>query len=245
VDVVGVAVAAAIGLGGGWLAGPIADRLAIPRYGPDSPDHDPEDLELAPMRVPTSARARLVLAAVGACSAAALAQPFADGEVVALLLVLGLLYLVAMVVDLQYLRLPNLCTYPAAGLALAGTLLLSARLDAPWSPAVVGAVTYSLLLLGTRALFAVVRGIEGLGLGDAKLAVSLGATLGWVGGLTDPITPVLGSFRLVVLSALVSNVLGAVFGLAIVRRLEKGFPFGPYLVAGWVVILTFADQLTA
>jgi len=240
VDAVGIVVTAAVGAAGGWLAGPVADRVAGPRYGPDAPDHDAEDLELAPVRAPTSATARAVLAAVGAAGGAALASPFADGEVVALLVALGLLYLVAMTVDLQYLRLPNVCTYPAAAVALAGTLALSARLDVPWSPAVVGAVAYPAFLFVARALFRLVRGMEGMGLGEVKLAVSLGATMGWVGGLIEPLTPVLDGFRLVVLSALVANVLGAVVGLALVRRLDKAFPFGPYLVAGWLAVLALS-----
>jgi leader peptidase (prepilin peptidase) / N-methyltransferase len=243
VDAVGVAVATAVGAVAGWFAGPVADAVAGPRYGPDAEAHDPEDHALAPLEAPTTTTARVVLAGVGAVAGGLLARPFADGEVVVLLGVLGFAYLVAMTVDLQYLRLPNVCTYPAAGIALLGTLVLSDRLDAPWSPAVVGSVAYAAFLLVARAAFALVRGAEGMGLGDVKLSVSLGATLGWVGGVIDPVNPVLGAIRLVVLSALLANVLGALIGLVLVRRLDRAFPFGPYLVAGWIAILALSEQL--
>jgi leader peptidase (prepilin peptidase)/N-methyltransferase len=245
VDAVGVAVAAALGAIAGWFAGPVADIVAGPRYGPDAEAHDPEDHALAPLEAPTTTRARVVLAGVGAAAGGLLAGPFPDVEVVLLLGVLGFAYLVAMTVDLQYLRLPNICTYPAAVVALVGTLALSERLDLPWSPAVVGAVAYAAFLLLARAAFALVRRVEGMGLGDVKLSVSLGATLGWVGGMFDDVNPVLGGIRLVILSALLANVLGAVIGLVLVRRLDRAFPFGPYLVAGWVVILALSEQLAA
>ena len=89
------------------------------------------------------------------------------------------------------------------------------------------------------------RGAEGMGLGDVKLSVSLGATLGWVGGVIEPLNPVIGSVRLIVLSALLANVLGAVIGLVLVRRLDRAFPFGPYLVGGWLAILALTEQLAS
>lgn len=251
-DALGVLIAAVVGAAAGWFAGPVADRVATPRYGPDSEAHDPEDLALAPLQAPTSRRARIVFAVVGAVAGGLLARPFvaeevvvlSDAEEVVLLLgVLGFIYLVAMVVDLQYLRLPNLCTYSAAAVALLGTLALSERLDAPWSTAVVGAVAYAAFLFVARAVFALVRGAEGMGMGDVKLSVSLGATLGWVGGVIEPLNPVIGSVRLIVLSALLANVLGAFIGLVLVRRLDRAFPFGPYLVGGWLAILALTEQL--
>ena len=54
VDAVGIAVTAALGALGGWFAGPAADAIATPRYGPDAPGHDPEDLELAPLPRPST-----------------------------------------------------------------------------------------------------------------------------------------------------------------------------------------------
>ena len=243
VDAVGIALTAGLGALGGWFAAPAADAIATPRYGPDAPGHDPEDLELAPLAAPTTRPARIVLAVLGAGGGALLARPFDDAEVVVLLGVLGLLYLVAMTVDLQYLRLPNVCTYPAAAIALAGTLALSARLDVPWSTAVTGTIVYAAFLLLARGLFLLVRGVEGMGLGDVKLSLSLGASLGWVGGVIDPLNPILGSIRLVVLSALLANVGGAVIGFILLRRLDKAFPFGPYLVAGWLAILALSEQL--
>lgn len=244
-DALGVAVAAVAGALGGWFAGPVADAVAAPRYGPDAEGHDPEDLALAPLAVPTTTRARVALAVVGGVGGAALARPFDDGEVVLLLVALGLAYLVAMTIDLQFLRLPNVCTYPAAALALFGTLLLSERLDAPWSPAAVGAVGYSAFLLVARTVFALARGVEGMGLGDVKLAVSLGATLGWVGGVLDPLSPVLGGVRFVILAALLANLGGALIGLVLIRRLDRAFPFGPYLVAAWLVILAASNSLAS
>ena len=51
---------------------------------------------------------------------------------------LAWVYVVAAVVDLQYLRLPDVLTWPAAGVALAGSLALSARHSTTSSAAVAG-----------------------------------------------------------------------------------------------------------
>jgi prepilin signal peptidase PulO-like enzyme (type II secretory pathway) len=77
-----------------------------------------------------------------------------------------------------------------------------------------------------RALYFVVRGIEGMGLGDVKMMAALGAFLGWY-----------SAFGVL----LYSSMLGAVAGLIIagVRRsgLNTAFPFGVFLGAMAIVVL--------
>ncbi|MCG5443517.1 A24 family peptidase [Micromonospora sp. NIE79] len=135
----------------------------------------------------------------------------------------------AILVDLAVHRLPDRLTLPAA----AGTWLLLgvAALDADpghWLRAVLGGTGLALFFAST----AVLLGRRGFGLGDAKLALSVGALLGWYGW------PVL-LFGLVLtfgLSALVS------LGLLATRRANWNthLPFGPFLLLGTTAALLLA-----
>ena len=250
-DGLAVAVAAAAGAGMGWAAGPLADRIGLARYGPGRPDHDPDDQALAPLDAPTSRAHQVGLAVLGAATMAALAARLPAGEVVALFGVLLLAYLVAMVVDLQYLRLPNTFTYPAALVAVGGGLLLSARLDVSTIGIWVGAIFYPAVLLLLRVGYQLVRGREGMGLGDVKLSVSLGASAGWLGGALASAdgaslaarSPGLAALSVVIYAMLAGNLLGAVVGAAALRRVDREIPFGPALVAGWVLVVLVADAI--
>ncbi|MFF0231435.1 prepilin peptidase [Micromonospora sp. NPDC005254] len=130
----------------------------------------------------------------------------------------------AVLVDLAAHRLPDRLTLPAA----AGTWLLlgaAALADAdagPWLRAVAAGAGLALFFATSTLLL----GRRGFGLGDAKLALSVGALLGWYG------LPVLllGLLLAFGLSALVS------LGLLVARRARWSthLPFGPFLLLGTV-----------
>jgi len=248
-DGLAVLVAAVAGAVGGAVAGPVADRIGLARYGPDTDGHDPDDFALAPLGVPSSGPLRAGLVLVGALAAAGLAAQLPRGEVVAVFVVLLVAYLTAMVVDLQYLRLPNTFTYPAAVVAVGGCLALSARFDVTTVGIWVGGLFYPGVLLVLRFGYQLLRGREGMGLGDIKLAVSLGATTGWLGGAlaeADPLQlrpPWLGALAVVIYALLAGNFLGAVVGGAALRRVDREVPFGPALVAGWLLVVLVADGI--
>lgn len=241
-DSVAVVVAVVLGGVGGEMSGRLADAVGRPRYGPGTDGHDPEDALLAPLEAPTTARQRVGLAVLGAAGLGALAANLADGEVVAYFGLLYLVYLAAMTVDLQYLRLPNVFTWSAAAFALAGAAAISSRLDVAGTGAWVGLGVYAGFLYIARVGYQLVRRREGMGLGDVKLALSLGASAGWLGG-TQVEPSGVGAVQLVIYAAMLGNVLGAVGGLVVFRRFDREFPFGPALVAGWVVVVVLAETL--
>lgn len=74
----------------------------------------------------------------------------------------------------------------------------------------------------------------GMGLGDVKLAVVLGAWLGWQQGL---------------LALLLALCLGSIVGLALIVLTCKGrkdaIPFGPYLCMSGAVMLAYGRELLA
>jgi leader peptidase (prepilin peptidase) / N-methyltransferase len=123
--------------------------------------------------------------------------------------------------DVAVQRLPDVLTVPA----YAGTtalLLIAAAAGGRWGDLVrsVGGG----LALAACYLVLVVASRSAVGLGDAKLAVSLGAMLAWAGW------PVL------IAGTLAGCLLAAVYGLGLLaaRRATLGqrIPFGPFMIAG-------------
>jgi prepilin signal peptidase PulO-like enzyme (type II secretory pathway) len=241
---VGVALASATGAVAGYAVGPLADRIATPRYGPGTAGDDPEDRELALLRAPTSPRVRIAATAVTIVASALLANEFVDVEVWAFFAVLTWGYVVAAVVDLQYLRLPDVITWPAALVAVGGSLALAAHFDhveaATWGIAATAGAVVMLFLLSE--LFHLLRGKEAFGLGDTKLELSLGASVGWLGWTAD--FPAIGPVQLVIIEVMAGMVVGSLAGLpAAGFKVKKPVPFGPFLMVGWFVVVLFADSL--
>lgn len=128
-------------------------------------------------------------------------------------------------VDVAVHRLPDRLTYPAAAgsWALLGLAALVTGEQAAWLRAIAAAGGLALLFAATTLVF----GARGFGLGDAKLALSIGAVLGWFGW------PVV---LLGMLVAFLGSGVTAVL-LLVARRISwsQQLPFGPFLVLGAVV----------
>jgi len=206
-------IAALVAATSGLMLGAFADRLAA-RW----PDHRGGDVRRVDWRT-----AAVALSA-GAAFAALLARWSEPRD----LLVLGLFLCALMVLlatDLDQRLLPDLITFPLMGysaivLLLGWDPLLSGKDLGVASGLVAGVAAPALLLVSDRLL----RG--GLGMGDVKLAVSLGLMCG--------ISRLFAGFLLA--SALSSVLLVA---LILTRRigLRSAIPFGPTLIAAGVIAM--------
>jgi leader peptidase (prepilin peptidase)/N-methyltransferase len=148
-------------------------------------------------------------------------------------LCLGWGLLVLAIVDWVDFRLPDLLTFPLIGCGiLAATLLPAEHL---WEHAAAAVIAYTLLWIIAWA-YRRLRGREGLGMGDAKLAAAAGAWLG-----VGPLPSVL---LLASLAGIAWVAIAAIFrGRA---TLSERIPFGvPLSIAVWIVWLygplTFAS----
>jgi len=175
--------------------------------------------------------AAVVLVTLGACAASLIAAPGLPGCLGA---ALALIAMAIAVIDARYFVIPN--ELSAAAFALA---LVNAAVMAPFAMgeavaiALLRAAVLALLFLGLREVYRRVRGRDGIGLGDVKLAGVAGAWLDW---LTLPI-----AIEIAALAAI------AVFGL---RHYVKArafdpalkFPFGLFLAPsiwlGWLIEAT-------
>jgi len=122
--------------------------------------------------------------------------------------------IVLFVVDLRHRLLPDAITLSglAAGLACA------VFLEPGWRAALLGAVAGGGALLAVAGGYFLVRGREGLGLGDVKMLAMIGAFLGW---------------PLVFVTLAWASLLGAVTGVGMVRAAGVGWqyrlPLGSFL----------------
>jgi leader peptidase (prepilin peptidase) / N-methyltransferase len=122
------------------------------------------------------------------------------------------------VIDLRTRRLPNRIVLPAAALVLAAQIAIAPDRALEWTLAAAGAFTFLLV--------AALVNPAGLGMGDVKLALLLGAALGWA------VAPAL--FIGLAAAALAGVVLIVRGGWA---ARKTAIPLGPFLALGGIVAL--------
>ena len=148
-------------------------------------------------------------------------------------------------IDLDYMIIPNVITYPGTvigavlvavnqALQMQGSPLISEPFVASLIDSFYGLLAGPGVLLALWWFYRVVRKREGLGLGDVKLLAMIGVTFGPVGAW---------------FTIFVGSVIGSVLGIIQVLARRIGFsqavPFGPYLVIGFLFFLFDGPGLLA
>jgi len=181
-------------------------------------------------REPISPRYPLVELVTGLAFAGAVARfgPSRRALVVALFAAL----LVALAgIDFEHLLLPDRITLPGIALGLAAQLVLP---DGSLVRGVAGALVGAGLLLAVAGAWELVRGFEGMGLGDVKMLAMVGALLGVPG---------------VLVTLFFGTLVGSLTGLSLVALRRGDFatklPFGLFLALGALVALYAGDALVA
>lgn len=145
--------------------------------------------------------------------------------------VLSTLLLALAALDWDHFWLPDRLTLPGIALGLGFQLLLP---HGSWLSGLQGALLGAGLLLFIAGLWELLKGSEGMGLGDVKMLAMLGAFLGPSG---------------MAISLLFGTLLGATFGLfGLVRgttSLQSELPFGVFLAAGGWFAVFLGPELTA
>lgn len=146
-------------------------------------------------------------------------------------LVLGALLMALALIDLEHYLLPDVLTLPGV---VAGLLFSLAGGLVPLRDALIGAALGAALPYAVIVLYRLVRGVEGMGLGDVKLLAMIGAFLGWQGAL---LTLCLGACA------------GAVVGIGLLAagrgKADTELPFGTFLAAAALVVLFARAPLLA
>lgn len=125
-------------------------------------------------------------------------------------------------IDLKHKIIPNKIVVPAFVIVLAAQTLLHP--SPQWALAALGASGFLFI--------AAVVYPAGMGMGDVKLALLLGAMLGRV----VPVSLMLGMLLALIPSVYLLATHGA-------KARKMGFPFGPFLALGAILALFWGDQL--
>jgi leader peptidase (prepilin peptidase)/N-methyltransferase len=155
-----------------------------------------------------------------ACSALAIARFGPGGEGLLAAFFVCVLVIVS-VIDIERRIIPNRIVLPATALVLLAQIALAPDRAPEWAAASIGAALFLLLPLLVYP--------AGMGLGDVKLALLLGAGLG---------RAIIPAFALAFTAA-------ALVGVALLARdgvaaRKTSIPFGPFLSGGAIVALFFA-----
>lgn len=168
---------------------------------------------------------RLLLGAAAAATGVVLGQRMHGSDLAVTALALALT-LAAATVDMLERRLPDALTVPAAAAAIGGLSVVALGSGGSPISSLAGAAIFGAVLLILGFL------TGGVGLGDSKLALGVGAILGWQGW---PIwfAGVLAGLLILIAADLVLRVRER--GLR--ERLDRSLPYGPAMVAGAVAAL--------
>ncbi len=145
---------------------------------------------------------------------------------------------VATAIDLEHRIIPNRLTLRLP-LVLLPLLLAAAAVEGTWSDlrraAIAGIAVPGVMFLLSES-FRLLRGQPGIGMGDIKLAISLGLVVGYLGG-TEIIVFAYGTIVSAVIIAL---------GLVLAGRakLASRIPFGPYLAVGSLIPILAGEAST-
>lgn len=135
------------------------------------------------------------------------------------------------VIDVRHHRIPNVLVYPAV-LVSAGFVVV-ADLAGGHLDALRGLLGF--LAYGVGLLIVALIAPKGMGMGDVKLAFSLGLFLGWLG------------WGQVFLGGFLAFLLGALVGVALIATKIKSrkdvVPFGPFLALGAMLTILWGDPI--
>ena len=138
-------------------------------------------------------------------------------------------YIVITFIDIDHQIIPDRISIPSIVIA-------------PFAALIIGYITFQQSVLGIIVgagpiwliayIFKLVRGKEGMGLGDVKLMAMIGGYQGWEATLS---------------ALMVGSILGSIVGLGAIivgrGKLDTEIPFGPFLVAGAVFHLFEGREL--
>ncbi|QJB56920.1 A24 family peptidase [Pseudodesulfovibrio sp. zrk46] len=145
-------------------------------------------------------------------------------------LVLGIILIVGSFIDFETMLLPNRVTLGGAALAVAALFVL----DLPgWKNGLLGAAVGGTFFWVLQQAYRLVRRDEGLGTGDVKLMLMIGAMVGFKG------------LPLTILIASLTSVVG--FAFFVFRPgMQEGkmrIPFGPFLSLGCLLYVLYGEEL--
>ena len=151
-----------------------------------------------------------------------------------LLIILSIFFIIIFFIDLKHYIIPNELTFPLMFIGFIKSFEpnLNQTIFPNYINSLVGGVFGYLIIWLIIFFYKKVRNKEGMGLGDAKLMAVVGFWFGWV---SIPFTIFISSF--VALFFTVPSLLKKT------RDMTTQIPFGPYIIIGCIIYVSFANQI--
>ena len=150
----------------------------------------------------------------------------------ALLMVLGLSFIIIFFIDLKHFIIPNSITFPLMVLGFAKSFDPNLNSIFPnYINSLIGGIFGYGIIWSIIYFYKKIRNKEGMGLGDAKLFAVIGFWFGWI---SLPFIIFLSST--IALISVVPDLLKKS------KKLTSQIPFGPYIIIATIVYLIFKDQ---
>ena len=151
-----------------------------------------------------------------------------------LLLILSIFFIIIFFIDLKHFIIPNVLTFPlmVIGFLKSFDPNLNQTIFPNYINSLIGGLFgYSIIWL-IIFLYKNIRKKEGMGLGDAKLMAVIGFWFGWI---SIPFTIFISSVLalIIVVPSLINQS----------RKMSSEIPFGPYIIIGCILYVTFANQI--
>lgn len=139
------------------------------------------------------------------------------------------------IIDLRHYIIPNVIVLPGALIGFGLSFYLSRAIPGATTPleSAIGALAGAGFLWGFALLYKALTGREGLGFGDVKLMLMIGAFAGPIGVVET-----------IMLGSVVGTVVGSLFIVATKRGRYFRIPFGPFLALGMFHYILFGHALT-
>ena len=151
-----------------------------------------------------------------------------------LLLILSIFFIIIFFIDLKHFIIPNVLTFP---LMIIGFLKsfdpnLNQTIFPNYINSLIGGLFGYSIIWSIIFFYKKIRKKEGMGLGDAKLMAAIGFWFGWI---SIPFT--------IFISSVVALVLVVPSLINQSRKMSSEIPFGPYIIIGCILYVTFANQI--
>ena len=151
-----------------------------------------------------------------------------------LLIILSIFFIIIFFIDLKHFIIPNELTFPLMliGFVKSFEPNLNQTIFPNYINSLIGGVFGYLIIWLIIFFYKKVRNKEGMGLGDAKLMAVVGFWFGWA---SIPFTIFISSFVALIFaipSLLKKN-----------KNMSTQIPFGPYIIIGCIIYVSFANQI--
>ena len=151
-----------------------------------------------------------------------------------LLIILSIFFIIIFFIDLKHYIIPNELTFPLMliGFVKSFDPNLNQTIFPNYINSLLGGFFGYAIIWLIIFFYKKVRNKEGMGLGDAKLMAVVGFWFGWA---SIPFT--------IFISSAVALVLVIPSLIKKTRNMSAQIPFGPYIIIGCIIYVTFANQL--